>query len=90
MEKTDNVNRKDCSLRLDEALWESRATFKTPIGMSLHRPVFGKAFHLPLKLEHKAYWALKKLNLNFQGTKEQRLLQLHALEELYNEAHESA
>ncbi|XP_038880459.1 uncharacterized protein LOC120072120 [Benincasa hispida] len=38
--------------------------------MSLYALVFGKAFHLPLKLEHKTYWANKKLNFNLDATGE--------------------
>ncbi|GKC32027.1 reverse transcriptase domain-containing protein [Tanacetum coccineum] len=42
-----------------DALWAFRTAFKTPIGCTPNKLVYGKSCHLPIKLEHKAYWALK-------------------------------
>ena len=58
--------------------------------MSPYRIVFGKPCHLPLKLEYKAMWAIKKLNCDFQATKEKRLLKMNEPEELRNEAYDNA
>lgn len=64
LQKTVNAQRKDCSDKLDDALWAYRNTYKIPIGTFPYPIVFSKACHLPAELEHKAYWEIKKLNLD--------------------------
>ncbi|GKE34721.1 reverse transcriptase domain-containing protein [Tanacetum coccineum] len=64
LERTIGENRASWSDKLDDALWAFRTAYKTPIGCTPYRLVYGKACHLPIELEHKAFWALKQTNLD--------------------------
>jgi hypothetical protein len=90
LEKTVGVTRKDWATRLTNALWAYRTAYKTVLGASPYRLVYGKACHLPIELEKKAYWAIQKVNLNLSKAGENRKLQLCELEELRNDAYENA
>ena len=72
--KVVNSNRKNWSL-------------KTILGMSPYSPVYGKACHMPVEIEYKAWWAIKKLNLDMGRAGLKRLLDLNELEELRNDTY---
>jgi hypothetical protein len=61
-----------------------------PMGMSPYKMVYVKACHLPLELEHKAFWAVRELNTDFKLAGKKRLLDLSSLDEWRNEAYENA
>ncbi|XP_047261763.1 uncharacterized protein LOC124895371 [Capsicum annuum] len=78
-----NTSRQDWSRKMDDALWAYRTSFKTLIGMSPYQLVFGKSCHLPIELENKALWTLRRLNLNWNDATELRLGQLHEMDEFH-------
>ncbi|GJV43481.1 reverse transcriptase domain-containing protein [Tanacetum coccineum] len=90
LERTIGENRASWSDKLDDALWAFRTAYKTPIGCTPYKLVYGKACHLPIELEHKAYWALKHANFDLLTAGDHRKVQLNELNELRDQAYENS
>ncbi|GJV35808.1 putative nucleotidyltransferase, ribonuclease H [Tanacetum coccineum] len=90
LEKAIENNRKDWSYKLDDAIWAFRTAFKTPLGTTSFRIVYGKACHLLIELEHKAYWAIKNCNMDLTKVGENQFLQINELDEMRLYAYESS
>nr|GEU59734.1 DNA-directed DNA polymerase [Tanacetum cinerariifolium] len=90
LERTVGENRALWSDKLEDALWAFRTAFKTLVGCTPYRLVYEKACHLPLELEHKAFWALKHVNFDLKTTGDHRKLQLNELSELRDQAYENS
>ncbi|GJZ91452.1 reverse transcriptase domain-containing protein [Tanacetum coccineum] len=90
LERTVGENRASWSDKLDDALWAFRTAYKTPIGCTPYKLVYGKSCHLPVELEHKAYWALKHANFDLKTAGDHRKLQLNELHELRDQAYENS
>nr|GFA45832.1 reverse transcriptase domain-containing protein [Tanacetum cinerariifolium] len=90
LKRTAGENRASWSDKLEDALWAFRTALKTSIGCTPYRLVYGKACHLPLELEHKAYWALKHVNFDLKTVGDHRKLQLNELNELRDQAYENS
>jgi hypothetical protein len=90
LQKMVNRSRKNWASKLNDALWAYRTADKNPMGMSLYKMVYRKACHLPLELEHKAFWVVKELIRDFELAGKKMLLDLSSLDEWRSEAYENA
>nr|GFA24343.1 reverse transcriptase domain-containing protein [Tanacetum cinerariifolium] len=90
LKRTIGENRASWSDKLDDALWAFRTAYKTPIGCTPYKLVYGKACHLPIELEHKADWALKQANFNLTVADDHQKVQMNELNELRDHAYENS
>ena len=90
LQKTIQTDHKDWSSKLNDTLWAYRTAYKTPIGMTPYRLVYGKACHLPVELAHRALWSVSQFNMNYDDAGKERKLHLNEIEEFRDEAYECA
>nr|GEY15282.1 reverse transcriptase domain-containing protein [Tanacetum cinerariifolium] len=90
LERTVGENHASWSDKLDDALWAFHTTFKTPIGCTPYKLVYGKACHLPIELKHKAYWALEHAKFDLSTAGDHQKVQLNKLNELRDQAYENS
>nr|GFA65704.1 reverse transcriptase domain-containing protein [Tanacetum cinerariifolium]GFA65723.1 reverse transcriptase domain-containing protein [Tanacetum cinerariifolium] len=83
-------NHASWSDKLDDALWAFRTAFQTSIGCTPYKLMYGKACHLPIELDHKAYWALKHCNFDLKSAGDHQKVQMNELNELRNQAYENS
>ncbi|GJT43044.1 putative nucleotidyltransferase, ribonuclease H [Tanacetum coccineum] len=89
LERSVGYNPKNWSKKLDDALWAFRTAYKTPTGCTPFRLVYGKGCHLPVDIEHKAYWALKQCNMDLTTVTKNRFMELNELMKLRDEAYKN-
>nr|GEV81876.1 probable glucuronoxylan glucuronosyltransferase IRX7 [Tanacetum cinerariifolium] len=90
LERAVGENRASWSDKLDDGLWALRTTYKTLIGCIPYKLIYEKACHLPVELEHKAYWALKHANFDLKTVGDHKKVQINELNELRDQAYKNS
>ncbi|GJY24102.1 reverse transcriptase domain-containing protein [Tanacetum coccineum] len=88
--RTVGENRASWLDKLDDALWVFHTAYKTPIRCTPYKLVYGKACHLLIEVEHKAYWALKHANFDLETAGDHRKVQLNELNKLRDHDYENS
>lgn len=71
-------------------MWAYRIVYKAPIGMLLYLLVYGKDCHFSMELEHRALWALRRLNFKHDEALQAQITKLHLLDDFRLKAYESS
>jgi hypothetical protein len=74
----------------EQALWAYRMVCKMLISMTPYHLVYEKTSHLPIELEHKFFWAIKKWNMDLKAAGTKIKIQIAELEEWREKAYHSA
>ncbi|GJZ11761.1 reverse transcriptase domain-containing protein [Tanacetum coccineum] len=75
---------KDYVMRCD-----ALTAYKTPTRCTPFRLVYGKSCHLPVEIEHKAYWALKQCNMDLTAAAKNHFVELNELTKLRDGAYKN-
>jgi hypothetical protein len=90
LQKTVNQMGRSWNSKVREALRAYRRAYKTLIGIMPYQLVYGKTYHLPIEFEHKAFWAIKKKNMDLKAARTKRKNQIAEIEEWWEKAYHNA
>ncbi|GJT15823.1 reverse transcriptase domain-containing protein [Tanacetum coccineum] len=86
-----STSKRPLGRQLDDDIRDFRNCYNgSQIDVILHTSCLWKWCHLPVELEHKAYWALKHANFDLKTAGDHRKFQLNELSELRDQAYENS